>query len=370
MKTYNVAVIGFGFMGRTHSYSFESLPFYYPDAPFRANLYAVMSRDITKAEKMKQTYGFDKATDSFEDIINDDNVDIIDICTPNALHFEQIKKALEKGKHVYCDKPLAATYDEASQLCELVMKGKALGGMTFQNRCFPAVIRAKQLIDDGRLGDIVSFRAAFLHSSLTDKNKPYAWRMSPISEGGGVLMDLGSHVIDLVTFLCGKIEKVKAITQIATPVRPDGKGGYVNIECDDAVYMTAKLKNGAMGTIEASKLALGVNDSLRIEIHGTLGAVRFDLAKAGELDFYDATDKTSPYGGESGFKTIDCLQKYPAPCSFLNGSNAPGWIRAHIHSAFNFLDALYNGRTPSPSFEDGLEAQRVIELARKSDIEV
>lgn len=365
VKTYNIAVIGFGFMGKTHSYSFESLKYYYPDAPFRPKLYAVCGRDIKKAEKAAKTYGFEYATDDFDRILKDGKVDIIDICTPNALHYEQIKAALLAGKHVYCDKPLAATYEQAKKLCELAKSLPVCAGMTFQNRCFPAVIRAKQLIDDGRIGNIVSFRAAYLHSSLTDKNKPYSWRLSTLNEGGGVLMDLGTHIIDMVTYLCGKIENVNAVMQTVNKTRPDGKGNTVNIECDDAAYMTAVLECGAVGTIEASKLAMGINDSLRFEIHGDSGAIRFDLTNPGQLEFFESADSEQPYGGESGFKTIDCLQKYPEPCSFLNGKVLPGWIRAHIHSVYNYLDALHNGRAPSPSFEDGAEAQRIIDLARK-----
>lgn len=365
MKTYNVAVIGFGFMGRTHSYAYDSIKYYYPDAPFRARLYAVCGRDIEKTERVAKTYGFEYATDDYEKILSDPNVDIIDICTPNALHYDEIKRAIAAGKSIYCDKPLAATYTQAKELAALAKEHGICGGMTFQNRCFPAVIRAKQLIDEGRLGDIVSFRAAYLHSSLTDPEKPYSWRLSPLSEGGGVLMDLGTHIIDMVTYLCGDIESVDAVMQTAHTTRPDGKGGRVDIECDDAAYMVAVLKDGAVGTIEASKLALGVSDSLRVEIHGRCGALRFDLARPGDLEFYDGTDTETPYGGDAGFKKIECLQKYPDPCSFLNGKVQPGWIRAHIHSVYNFLDALHNGRTPSPSFDDGANVQRIIELARE-----
>lgn len=358
MKVYNVAVVGFGYMGKTHSYACTSLPYYYENAPFRVNLYAVCARTLEKAEYAKQAFGFDVATDDFDSILRDEKVDVIDICTPNALHYEQIKKALLAGKHVYCDKPLAATYEQAKEICELARKCGLCTGMTFQNRTFPAVIRAKELIEEGRLGDIITFRAAFLHSSLLDENKPYSWRTSSLSEGGGVAMDLGSHIIDIVTHLCGRIRDVKSMTKNLYPTRRDADGNIRKIESDDAVFMVCALENGAVGTVEASKLATGVSDSLRFEIHGTKGALRFDLACPGVLGFFDATDS------DSGFKDIECMQKYPEPCNFLNGKILPGWIRGHIHATYVYFDALHNGKKPSPDFEDGLEAQRIIELSR------
>ncbi len=343
MKNYNIAVIGFGFMGKTHSYSVASLPFYYSDAPFKVNLYAVCSGTLANAVRAKELYGFEVATDNFDDILNDEKVDVIDICTPNALHYEQIKKALSYGKHIYCDKPLAATYEQAKEVALLAQKSGLCCGMTFQNRAFPAVIRAKQLIDEGRLGDIISFRGAFLHSSLLDANKPYSWRTSSFEEGGGVAMDLGSHIIDLLTYLCGKIVDVKAFTKTLYPTRPDGKGGVREILSDDAIFMIARLENGAIGTIEASKLATGINDSLRFEIHGTLGALRFDLVRPGELGFFDATDAETHFGGESGFKIIDCLQKYPA-LRFL-WSNSVYVCRSLLYisctSSYSDCDTLY-----------------------------
>lgn len=365
MKVYNIAVVGFGYMGKTHSYACTSIPYYYENAPFRVNLYAVCSRTLESAFRAKDMFGFDIATDDFESLLKDGKIDVIDICTPNALHYSQLKSALKAGKNIYCDKPLAATYSQAREIADIAKQSGLCTGMTFQNRSFPAVIRAKQLIDGGRLGEIITFRAAFLHSSLLDPNKPYSWRTSSIEEGGGVLMDLGSHIIDMITFLCGRFEEVKAFTKTLYPTRLDGNGNQREILSDDAVFMTARLKNGAVGTVEASKLATGISDSLRFEIHGTKGALRFDLTHPGELEFFDATDTDGVYGGESGFKKIDCMQKYPQPCNFLNGKILPGWIRGHIHSMYAYFDALYNGKQPSPSFEDGAEAQRVIELARE-----
>ena len=363
MKTYNIAVIGGGFMGRTHSCCVQNLKFYY-DCNFRARLHTLCGRDASKTQLQAQRYGFLHAATDFDSVISNPDIDIVDICTPNPLHFAQAKTAILAGKHVYCDKPLAVTADEAYELAELAKRSGKVCQVVFQHRFWPAVIRAKQIIGAGGIGDIISIRAAFLHSSLVDGSKPYAWRNAPVSEGGGVLNDLGSHILDLIMYLCGDIESISAVTRTLYPKRSCADK-RVKITSDDAAYMILRLKNGACGTAEASKLATGLNDSLKIEIHGKAGALMFDLAHPGELKYFSSADAGAPYGGESGFKTLDCLQKYPSPCDFLSGANTPGWIRAHLHSYFCFLDNIESGREPSPSFADAARVQALIEQARK-----
>lgn len=368
MKTYNIAVIGTGFMGKTHSLSASSLKFYY-DCGFSVALHTLCGRDTEKTRAMARRLGFEHATCDFEGVAGNPEIDIIDVCTPNPLHYSQVKAAILAGKHVYCDKPLCVTAKEAYELSSLAKQSGRVCQVTFQHRFWPAVMLAKQMITEGRIGDIISFRALFLHSSLTDENKPYAWRNAPVRQGGGVLNDLGSHILDLLIYLCGDIENICSVTETLYTHRPaakndNGEGSFppkeqsIEVTSDDAAFMLIRLKNGACGTAEASKLAAGLDDVLKIEIHGKTGALMFDLTRPGELKYYSG----------DGFKTINCLQKYGSPCDFLNGANLPGWIRAHIHSYFCFADNIDKGRAPSPSFEDAARVQEIIEKARENRV--
>lgn len=357
MRSYNIAVIGAGFMGTTHSLSAVSVPFYY-DCDFKAMLNTLCSRNPETTRRRAQRYGFLNWTTEFDSVINNPEIDIVDICTPNHLHYSQAKAAILAGKHVYCDKPLCVTSQQAYRLAELARNSKSVCQVTFQHRFWPSVMRLKQLTDSNAIGEIISFRAVFAHSSLVDPQKPYAWRNAPIDRGGGVLNDLGSHLIDLICFVCPEIESISSITRTLYPTRRQDSVD-VPVTSDDAAYMLIRLKNGACGTAEATKLATGMNDVLKLEIHGSKGALMFDLSDPGRLRYFDGSDGTA-----SGFKTIDCMQKYDPPCDFLTGAVLPGWMRAHIHSYFCFLNSIDKGLVPCPSFDDAAKVQKLIETAR------
>lgn len=350
MKKYNIALVGCGGIGKVHAYSLASIPFFYPECGFKPVLHTLVSSNPKNAE----IYGFENCTQSFDDVINNKEIDIVDICTPNTQHYAQARAALLAGKHVFCEKPLAVTAEQAQELAELAKKTGLVTGLNFQNRYWMAVIRAKEIIDSGALGEIITFRAAFLHASSLDKNKPYAWRYAPVSEGGGVINDLGSHVFDLIYHLAGGIDEIKCITKTLHTERSG-----TAVTSDDAAFMAVRLQNGAVGTVEATKLASGIADSLRIDIHGTDGAVRFDTAEPNVLQFFD---------GES-FKQIDCMQKYPYPCTFQNAGNNTGGVRAHIHAYFEFLKAVDSKTHFAPDFTDGAYIQRIIEKSYADSLE-
>lgn len=341
MKNYNIALIGYGGIGKVHAYSIASLPFFYPDCGFSVTPHTLVT-------SKKQSYGFLNITDDFESVLNNNEIDIVDICTPNTCHFEQAKAALLAGKHVFCEKPLAVSSREAEELADLAKERGLITGLNFQNRYWAGVMRAKEIIERGDIGDIITFRAAFLHSSSLDADKPYAWRYAPVSEGGGVINDLGSHVFDMLLYLIGRFDSIKCMTKTLHTER-SGQ----DITSDDAAFMAVRMQCGAVGTIEATKLATGVSDSLRFEIHGTKGAVRFDTAEPNTLWFFDG----------DFYKAVDTMQKYPAPCSFQNAKNNAGGLRAHIHAYFEFVNAVDRGKRFYPDFEDGAYIQRIIEQA-------
>ncbi len=367
MKTYRIGMIGFGSMGKAHTYALKNLPFYYPSLGFGIELGGVCTKTVEKANYASETFGFKKATTNEDELIYSPDIDIIDICTPNNLHFDTIMKALDAGKHIYCEKPMCISYAEAKAAKE---KAKASGlkcGMVFNNRHMAPIIRAKQLISDGRLGRILSFSAVYYHSSAADVNKKAGWKQNRDICGGGVLFDLGSHVIDLVTYLCGETDEVSAISQIAYPTRTGMNGEKWQTNADEAFYMLCRMKNGAVGNITASKIHTGTNDDVNIEIYGEKGAIKYSLMEPGWLYFYDTERAGEPIGGERGFTRIECGGRFPAPGGVFPSPKAPvGWLMGHITSYMNFLTALDRDENPSPDFSDGAYVQRVMEAGYKS----
>lgn len=368
VTTMKIGILGFGSMGRTHAFAIRSLPFFCRDLPFEAELGGIFTRTPETREKAAREFGFAKAYASEDELICDPEIDIVDIATPNIAHFETIKKAAAAGKHIYCEKPLCVTAAEADEAARLVKKADVTAQIVFNTRFLSPIMRAKQLIDEGRLGRIISFRCAYLHASCTDLNKPAGWKQDKTVCGGGVLFDLGSHALDLVYYLCGRYSRVWGMSQIAHPVRLGMNGEEWQTNADEAFYMMAELECGARGTIEASKLAVGANDDFTLEIYGERGAIRFDLMEPNWLWFYDNDDKSGDLGGERGFKKLECCGRYPAPAGIFPGVKAPiGWLRGHIGSMQAFLTSVAGGSPACPGFEDAAHIQRVMEAAYLSD---
>lgn len=363
MYELNIGLLGFGSMGRTHSYCIANLPFFFSEIPFKAKVAGVCTKNPKNAAEAAALFNLGAAYETEDDLINDPNIDIIDICTPNIYHYESIKKAAAAGKHIYCEKPLCVTYNQAAEAAELVRAKKLTSQIVFNNRWLAPVMKAKELIENGKLGSILSFRGAYLHSSCADPQKRAGWKQNSDICGGGVLFDLGSHIIDLIYFLCGKFFEVSGVGKIAFPIRSGSDGNEWRTNADESFYMIAKLENGACGTIEANKITVGTNDDLTFEIYGTGGSVRFDLMNPNWLYFYNNTGS-----GEHGFQKIECVGRYPAPGGIFPGVKTPvGWLRGHITSMYNFLDAVHFGKPATPSFDDAAHIQRVMEAAYESD---
>ncbi|MBQ4136841.1 MAG: Gfo/Idh/MocA family oxidoreductase [Clostridia bacterium] len=364
----NIGLLGFGSMGRTHSWAVDNIKFYYKDLPFEAKIKGVYTRTPETRESAAKRFGFDIAAASEDELINNDDIDIIDICTPNTSHYETLKKAINAGKHVYCEKPLCVTSAQAYEIAELADKRGVVGKIVFNNRYMSAMLSAKKLVDEGRLGRILSFRCTYLHSSCTDLNKSAGWKQNRDICGGGVLFDLGSHAIDLVYHICGRFKEVNGRAQIAFATRPGMDGKLWQTNADEAFYMIAELECGAVGTIEASKIAVGANDDLTLEVYGTDGSIRFNLMEPNYLYFYDNTKPGGDFGGERGFTKIECVSRYASPAGIFPGIKAPtGWLRGHLGSMYDFLDAVHRrDRQSHPNFSDASHVQRVMEAGYES----
>lgn len=368
MKEYGIGMIGFGFMGKAHTYGYKTIPFYYNDLPFKTKLIGVCTAHQNTAEKAKELHGFEFATTDINDILSNKAIDIVNICTPNLYHKDDIIKALRAGKHVYCDKPLTIGFKDAEEILSALDDSNVITQMAFQNRFFPATMRAKDFIEEGKLGRILSFRACYLHSGSVDPNKPIGWKQDQAIGGGGVLFDLGSHVLDLIYFLLGEYQSILTKNEILYPQRPTTDGRIVDITAEDISLMFIKMKNGGTGSIEVSKIATGTNDELRFEIHGDKGALRFNLMDPNYLEYYDNAVSDQPMGGEKGFTRIETIQRFSKPGGEFVSPKAPiGWIRGHVHCLYNFLQCVHEGKQASPSIRDGAYIQYVMEKAYESN---
>jgi predicted dehydrogenase len=363
-----VGIIGFGFMGRMQAFCHRAIP-WYCDVPVSTRLVAVATSRTETAERAKAA-GFEFATADWRELVAREDVDLVHVCTPNDLHAEQTVAALEAGKHVYCDKPMAADLDGAERILAAARPARGKLGVVFQNRFFPATLRAKELVEEGFLGDVLAFRAAYLHSGYVDPARPMSWRLDRARSGAGALGDLGSHAIDMMLHLVGPFTTVSATLDTLVKERPPSGGrheggGMVAVEVDDAAYLAVRTLSGATGTIEASRVSTGTNDDFRFEIHGTGGALRFSLMDPNWLEAYDNTLPGEPHGGRRGFARIECVGRYDK--AKLPGPKfAVGWERGHIESLASFLRCIAEDRPASPSAEDGFAAQRVIDAAQRS----
>lgn len=371
-KNINVAVVGKGAMGRAHSASISLLKYCYKNLPFEVKLHTLVTRNAETARADADALGFENFSLSFDEMLANPEIDVVNICAPNNLHFEMIKKAAEAGKHILCEKPLAMNEKEARKILDITENNGKCCGMVFNNRHLPAVIRAAQIVKEGKIGRVLSFRSVYRHSSGTDPEKAAGWKQNKDICGAGVLFDLGSHAIDLLNCVLGggaenKISTVKAISQIGFETRKGMDGNAWKTNAEEAIYVIATLENGAVGTIEASKINVGANDDLTLELFGTDGSLRFNLMEPNFLEFYDNSANGVPHGGYKGYTKIECVNRYDIPESVFPGMRAPiGWLRGHVHSMYNFFTAVYEGVDVSPNFSDGAYVNAVMEKILES----
>ncbi|MBN1420647.1 MAG: Gfo/Idh/MocA family oxidoreductase [Planctomycetes bacterium] len=372
MRTLRVGIIGFGFIGKVHAYAHRTIPFYYDPPPLRTELHAVATARPETAARAREAFGFRLATTDWHEVAENPSVDIVHIATPNHLHREQVLAALRAGKHVYCEKPLAASAAQAREIAAAAREAAPAGGivtqMTLQNRFFPATLRARALVEEGLLGDVLGFRGAYLHAGSADPKAPLRWKLSQERAGGGVLYDLGPHILDLLELLAGPFVSVSAATRIAFAERPSAEDPTrrVPVDAEDSAVLLLRAAGGAIGTAEVSKIATGAQDELRFEIHGTRGALRFNLMEPNHLDVYDLRDPGGAFGGSRGWKRIDTVANYPAPAGFPGPKFSVGWIRGHVACLENFLRAIAEGRPASPDIAAGAHLQEIMDAAYRS----
>ena len=371
MEKLRIGLVGFGFMGKTHLWSVKNLPFFYKTSElgFEAEVAAVCASTLERAQAVAKEYGISKAMATAEEIIADPTVDVVDICSPNPYHFEVAKAAILAGKHVLCEKPLTVTAAESHELAALADQHGVICGTVFNNRFLAPVMRARQLIDEGRLGRILSFDFSYKHNSCIDPDRRVGWKQTA-DFGGGTWYDLGPHVVDLCHYLCGELTFVLGRSQIAFPTHLKADGTVWETNADEAFYLICGTCEGAVGTITTSKLTQGANDELTFSVNGERGSLSFSLMDPNYLNFYDATAVGAPMGGVRGYTRIECVGRYPSPASGFPAIKAPqGWLRGHMGCMANYLSAVANRTACEPSFGDGAYVQTVLEAALQSDRE-
>ena len=243
--------------------------------------------------------------------------------------------------------------------------------MTFQYRFYPSTLRAKQWIESGALGQLLGFRVCYLHGGNANPNAPLKWKLTAVA-GGGVIADLASHALDLVDWLIGPFASIMAATQIAFADRPSAAdpNQRVPVDAEDSVMLVARMPSGALGTIEATKIATGSEDELRFEIHGSKGAVRFNGMDPHHLELHDAGQPDQPFGGSRGWTRINAGQRYASPATSFPSAKAPiGWLRSHTACLANFLQAIADGRAATPDLRQGIRVQRLMDSVRRSAAE-
>ncbi|MGM0673757.1 MAG: Gfo/Idh/MocA family protein [Spirochaetota bacterium] len=365
--TIRVGMAGYGAIGRVHSLNYRQLPIIYgAQLPTPVLQRVATSRDTTAAAAREEA-GFLYSGTDLEQSAAAADVDMVDVTVPNHLHLQVVEAALGAGKAVYCEKPLAASAEQARKIARAASASRSPFGMVFQYRFVPAMLRAKELMDEGRLGRVFTFRGEYLHSGYQNPNRPLTWRTRKEEGGSGALGDLGSHVIDLVRYLLGEFGAVQGQLETFVSERPVAKGatetGVVTV--DDVAWFRARMNNGAVGTVEASRVATGTLDTLRLWIHGEKGALHFDLMDPSFLYLFEEQRSGGDYGGDRGWQRLETVTHYPGAAT--PPPRAPfGWARAHAENQYRFIKAVRAGNEPSPGIVDGLRAQLVMDAVERS----
>ncbi len=363
-KTLNIAMIGGGFMGRAHAMAYATMPMCYWPAPAFAHRKVLVDVSDERAADGAARFGFDEASTDWRDAVTRKDIHVVDIVTPNDSHAEIAIAALEAGKHVICEKPLARSGAEAKTMYEAATKAGTVNMVAFNYRRTPAVAQAKKYIEDGRIGQVRNFRGTYLQDWSADPSGPLSWRFQKEVAGSGAVGDIGTHVVDFARYLVGEIVAVNSMVHTYIPERPlqadaldklgasdkSGGGPTGKVDVDDEMIALLRFANGAVGSIEATRNAYGRNNFLTFEVHGSEGSIAFNYERMDELQVMFADDPADA----RGFRTV-----YTGPAHSNGDALWPipalgiGYAETKIIECHDFFAAIANGTKASPDFEDG-----------------
>ena len=377
MKKLNVGLIGAGFMGKAHSLAYMAMPMFFWPAPAIPVRKTIVDVSDSIAAEAAQRFGFEKSTSDWRSVVEDPEIDIIDIATPNHLHAEIAIAAAAAGKHIISEKPLARSGEEAKTMYDAVKNAGIVHMVAFNYRRTPAVALAKKYIDEGAIGDILNFRGTYLQDWSADPDGPLSWRFQKSIAGSGSLGDIGTHVVDMARFLCGEIMQVNTQLKTWVKTRPLQAGGVDKlgastkdstaprgeVDVDDEVLSLLEFQNGAIGSLEATRNAHGRNNFLTFEIHGTLGSIYFNYERRDELQVAFASDQAD----RKGFRTV-----YTGPAHPYGEGLWPipalgiGYGETKIIETYDFVKAIMEGGEVSPNFKDGYQINLIADAMAAS----
>ncbi|MCU7707531.1 Gfo/Idh/MocA family oxidoreductase [Priestia sp. JV24] len=380
MKKLNVGMIGGGFMGKAHALAYAGMPMFFWPAPAVPQRHTVVDVTEELAKDAAERLGFENYSSDWRKVVEDPEIDIIDIVTPNDSHAEIAIAAAKAGKHIISEKPLARTAAEAKTMLDAVKEAGVKHMVAFNYRRTPAVALAKKYIEEGRIGKILNFRGTYLQDWSADPNSPLSWRFQKERAGSGALGDIGTHVIDFARYLVGDISEVMAIAKTWIGERPIQSGGVDKlgtvkaetdvpkgkVDVDDEFSTLIKFDNGAVGSIEATRNAWGRNNFLTFEIHGEKGSLYFNYERRDELQVCFSNDPSD----SRGFRTV-----YTGPAHPYGEGLWPipalgiGYGETKIIETYDFLKSIAEDTSVSPDFEDGYQiaviSDAILESAEK-----
>ncbi|MGP9614701.1 Gfo/Idh/MocA family protein [Brachybacterium sp. AOP42-B2-9] len=376
--TLNVGMIGYGFMGAAHSHAWRNAHRFF-DLPLTPQLRTLAGRTESAVAEAAERFGFGSRTTRWQDVIEDPEIDVIDICTPGDTHYEIAMAALAAGKHVLCEKPLANSVEQSAEMTAAAVEARAKGARSlcgFSYRRTPALAYARQLISEGAVGEIRQIRAQYLQDWLADAESPMTWRLDKEKAGSGALGDIGAHIIDLTQWLTGQqIASVSGTLETVVATRPaagtaQGLGGKgdasaerQNVTVDDVALFTARFETGVLGSFEATRMAQGRKNAMRVEINGADGSIAFDFERMNELEVYDAT---APAGRQGFTRILTTEPEHPYAANWWPTGHGLGYEHTFTHQIADLVTAIGEGVDPSPSFEEALQVQHVLAAVEAS----
>lgn len=367
-KLLRIGLIGRGFMGRTHSNAYKRIGDFFPELAYRPVLKAVCARDREKVREFADQWGYASIETDWRVLIARDDIDAVDICTPNQLHADIAIAAAKAGKMVLCEKPLARTLAEAQPMVDAVEKAGVKNTVWYNYRRIPAVTLAKQLIDSGKLGRIFHYRANFLQDWTINPELPQGgealWRLDADSAGSGVTGDLLAHCIDTAMWLNGGIKDVSAVTETFVKERVHQQSGRVQpVGIDDACIFHCHFENGSLGLFESTRYARGHKALYTFEINGEHASIKWDLHDLSRLEYFDHRDE----GTLRGWRSIHVTDgDHPYMNKWWVPGLSIGYEHSFIHQMADFLKCLETGEPCAPTFRDALETQKVCEAVLHS----
>lgn len=376
-RRINVGLIGAGFMGKAHSAAYAAMPMFFWPAPAIPHRKAIADVTEELAAEAAARFGYETSTSDWRRIVDDPEIDLVDIATPNDTHAEIAIAAAEAGKHVICEKPLARNAEEARPMYEAVQRAGVVNMVAFNYRRTPAIALAKQYIEEGAIGAIRNFRGTYLQDWSADPGSPLSWRFQKAVAGSGAVGDIATHVIDLARYLVGEIAAVNAVAKTYIHERPIQQGNVDKlgaaekledaprgpVDVDDEVLTLLRFTNGAVGSLEATRNAYGRNNFITLEIHGETGSIFFNYERRDELQVCFDTDPAD----RRGFRTI-----YTGPAHPYGEGLWPipalgiGYGETKIIEAYDLMRAIAEGVPASPSFADGYQIARIADALLES----